>query len=186
MTDCTSKYCPECKQTFPLTTQYWHKHKGRSDGFQPYCKTCRHRQGTIRYSQAQSQSQIPYRRKSTEERFWNKVKLPDMIGTNECWEWIGFTNPNGYGHFGIEKRPYKSHRVSYELAYGPIPDGMLVCHSCDNRACVNPAHLWLGTAKDNVHDMIRKGRANHKGIRRLKNITPAIPVPSKMRFMHGI
>ena len=76
-----------------------------------------------------------------------------------CWEWQGFRNAQGYGEY----RHKKAHRVSWELANGQIPDGLYVCHKCDNPSCVRPDHLFLGTAKDNVHDMITKGRAHFIG-----------------------
>lgn len=95
-----------------------------------------------------------------EARFWSWVRLGDE---EDCWLWIGTLHNKGYGLFGVDGRIQRCHRIAYELENGPIPDGMLVCHSCDNRDCVNPAHLWLGTAQDNTTDMVRKGR--HGGVR---------------------
>jgi hypothetical protein len=88
------------------------------------------------------------------QRFWSKV---DKRGPDECWEWKAKCNPNGYGQFRVKEHT-TAHRVSWELTNGPIPEGLYVCHRCDNPPCVNPAHLFLGTAQDNARDMVKKGR----------------------------
>jgi len=89
-------------------------------------------------------------------RFWRKV---DRRAREGCWPWLGYTTPRGYGRMWAG-RPRFAHRVSWELHHGPIPEGRLVCHHCDNPPCCNPAHLFLGTFKDNSDDMDRKGRRN--------------------------
>lgn len=78
-----------------------------------------------------------------------------------CWLWLAAGGRGGYGVIKLphSKKNSSAHRVAFELYVGPVPPGMCVLHRCDTRACVNPAHLFLGTYEDNAHDMIRKGRA---------------------------
>ena len=76
-----------------------------------------------------------------------------------CWEWVGSRTPKGYGKVHFKGRTKRAHRISYELAHGPIPNGLTVCHTCDNPPCINPAHLFLGTNADNRRDMMAKGRS---------------------------
>lgn len=79
----------------------------------------------------------------------------------DCLEWTGWRNSQGYGKFGITSlKSYRAHRFAYMLEIGPIPNGALVCHTCDNPACVRASHLFLGTQLDNMRDMVRKGRHN--------------------------
>lgn len=115
-----------------------------SDHVCPYCKT------------------IFYRIDRRTDFCSDKCRFMSMIDEKEngCWLWLGLKNKGGYGSFRIKGKPRvkSAHRYSYELFNGPIKDGLFVCHECDIRNCVNPYHLWLGTHKDNMMDMIIKKR----------------------------
>jgi hypothetical protein len=95
---------------------------------------------------------------SVYERFVRKINK-----TETCWLWTDTLHKTGYGYFTITKRPkttsYVAHRFSWTLFKGPIPEGLHVLHTCDVRHCVNPDHLFLGTASENMKDMVKKGRA---------------------------
>jgi hypothetical protein len=92
--------------------------------------------------------------------WWSKV---DQRGNDECWPWLAGCDRDGYGKFAVglgghRQRHVSAHRFGYELLVGPIPDGQVVCHSCDNPPCCNPAHWFLGTPRENNDDKVAKGR----------------------------
>jgi HNH endonuclease len=101
------------------------------------------------------------KRGTVEERFWSKVEmLPDLPG---CWLWSGYIDKLGRGWLMVKNGiPDYASRISWRIQHGEIPEDLEICHKCDTPQCVRPDHLFLGTHKDNMDDMIRKGR-NHVG-----------------------
>ncbi len=113
-------------------------------------------------------------------KFMNKIKK----NKNGCWDWEGQCNLDGYGKFFIGEKRFTASRYSYELFKGKIPKGKLVCHTCDNRKCVNPDHLWIGTCKDNIQDMIKKKRKNFLKGSQIKNSKLTEKDIPEIRKMH--
>lgn len=143
--------CAACGATF-------HPHRGR--------------EGTSRFCSCRCANTATRTRRKT------GLPTPSFFGENlwlyahrgapdECWEWAGPLDPTGYGRYWFKKKPYKAHRAAYQLVHGVDPGEWLVCHSCDNRRCVNPAHLWLGTQQDNILDKAVKRRCRGP---RIKNM----------------
>jgi hypothetical protein len=109
-----------------------------------------------------------YTKRPTKERFLEKV----VEQPSGCHEWSGCLMPNGYGQFHLNGKTAYAHRVAYELANGPFPKEAFVMHSCDNRKCVNPAHLSLGTFDANMADMVEKSRQAHGAKNGRAKLTP--------------
>lgn len=105
-------------------------------------------------------SKLPELSAQQVNKFWSKVKMQP----SGCWEWQGQKSKSGYGRSTLRKGiSYRTHRVAYMIYYLTDPTGFFVCHTCDNPACVNPFHLWLGTASDNARDRNKKGRQAQTG-----------------------
>ena len=104
-------------------------------------------------------------------RFWGFVSRG---ADSDCWIWNGAKDKHGYGRISTrrDESPAKAHRISYEMRYGPVPDGLFVCHRCDTPSCVNPEHLFAGTQKENMQDASKKNRFSEKS---LLNLRPGAP-----------
>lgn len=166
------KQCTKCLETKPLDQFY--RLASSSDGRRPDCKACEGK---------------PARIITPEERFWSKVEKGEG-----CWEWTaGVATNNGYGRFwvDVERQHEVAHRYAWEITNGPIPDGLSVCHHCDNPACVRPDHLFVGTHAENLQDAVLKGKiatltpSDVRKIRKLRNKTNLTQAEVAERFGVG-
>ncbi len=104
-----------------------------------------------------------YRQAKTPLEYLTQRTMVPFDGHTDCWVWIKGVDKDGYGQchaakVAKENKVTRAHQLAWVMMNGPIPENMLVCHTCDNPSCVNPSHLFLGTCNDNVQDMMRKGR----------------------------
>lgn len=140
------KPCEQCGQPFHRPAKY-------ADSFWIKKRFCS-------LSCASTYGHAMRERVSVEERFWSAIdKSPGQGPNGDCWEWTLGRLEWGYGRFAVGRGEVKAHRMAYELAVGPVPDGLMVCHHCDNPPCCNPSHLFVGDGFDNMGDMAAKGRS---------------------------
>jgi len=122
---------------------------------------------------------------ATRRRFW--VYVDKSGGPNACWIWTGSRLPTGYGRISFRGKADYATRVVWELTHGPIPPGLHVLHRCDNPPCCNPAHLWLGTPAENMHDRDAKGRNGTLGkAASTRKLTDSQAREIRYRLEHGL
>lgn len=143
-----------CKRGHPLFGENVYLYKGHR-----HCKECKRENLRKQRANKPKSPPKPRPRCPWQERFWRYVT---PASPDECWEWRGANNSFGYGRLNRgdkNNRTIKAHRASYQIHFGIDPEDKDVCHHCDNPPCVNPYHLFLGDAKSNAEDMVRKGRS---------------------------
>lgn len=115
------------------------------------------------------------------ERFWSKVDRSG--GPDACWMWTAARHEFGYGKIRVQRKDVGAHRVAWEITNGPVPEGMFVCHTCDNPPCCNPAHLWIGTSTENAADRHAKGRS-YGGDRHWQRVHPELRLRGSHHWSH--
>lgn len=146
------KFCPRCKQTLPASSFYL-RHKDNPNYLSTYCRNCQRPVGKA------------FRTRHRGKRFYADT-LEEYLSQHvtpaepdECWPWQGRLSPNGYGEACFKLARKGAHVFAYMAIHGAIPEGMCVLHTCDNKICCNPNHLWLGTLADNNRDRALKDRS---------------------------
>lgn len=153
----------DCGKTATVTTGQWKARNrvscGCSQKTQFACKVFGCKAGAKALNLCNRHyKQLKNPNQRTSEDIQERFALKTVRRENGCLEWTGTCDDFGYGQTSYEGRKHNCHRLAWVLDNGPIPDGLHVCHKCDNPKCVDVAHLFLGTPMDNVQDAIRKGR----------------------------
>lgn len=147
--------CSKCSVEYERTTKFFYSAKQMSDKLSPQCKLC-----AASYSKPKKDTGRVKHSWSIRKRLAHYSKLNKKT---KCLEWTSMLDSHGYGRLGLWNKIYSAARLSFEVKYGPIADGMCVLHKCDNPLCIKPSHLFLGTKLDNTRDMMRKGRQRFAG-----------------------
>lgn len=118
--------------------------------------------------------------------FYKHKLLSRIENVEDCWIWLGSINQDGYGNIWVDKKPWRTHRLSYFIHKGEIQKGLCVCHKCDKPACINPEHLWLGTHIDNMKDMVTKKRTLYAEQRPNNKIPSWVRPEIVKKYLSGI